>query len=123
MTTNTISGALRGHVEAEREAEDRDDDLVQRHHEHVDDVAKEKPDAEMREHQLGGLVPVCFFVRFGVRHRPHLLNGLPKGRAGGVNASSRAAKCLSPRSPAQRPRSRFSWSGEEPSTKASISLR
>src|SRR5688572_15408293 len=31
--------ALRGHVEAEREAEDRNHDLVERHDEHVNDVA------------------------------------------------------------------------------------
>src|SRR5829696_8356201 len=38
--------ALRGHVEAEREAEHRDDDVVERHHEHVDDVTEEEPHAE-----------------------------------------------------------------------------
>src|ERR1044072_2826643 len=51
---------LRGHVEAERKTEDRNDDLVERHHEHVDDVAEEKPDPEMREHQLGRLVPMRY---------------------------------------------------------------
>src|SRR5438552_2274152 len=56
--------ALRGHVEAEREAEDRNGDLVERHHEHVDDVAEEEPDPEMREHQPGRLSPVCFFIGF-----------------------------------------------------------
>src|SRR5688572_4267110 len=54
--------ALRGHVEAEREAEDRNDDLVERNHEHVDHVAEEEPDTEMDEHQSGRLLPVSLFV-------------------------------------------------------------
>src|SRR5436190_18732755 len=53
--------ALRGHVEAEREAENRNDDLVERHHEEVDDVAEEQPHTEMRQHPPGGLAPVLLF--------------------------------------------------------------
>ena len=53
--------ALRSHIEAEGEADDRNDDLVERPHEHVDDVAEEEPDPEMREHQVGGLLPVRLF--------------------------------------------------------------
>ena len=47
--------ALRGHVEAEREVEHRNDDLVERLDEHVDDVAEEEPDPEMDQHQVGRL--------------------------------------------------------------------
>src|SRR5262245_14401931 len=54
--------SLRGHVEAERKTEDGDGNLVQWNDEHVDDIAKEEPDPEMREHQLRGLVPVGFLV-------------------------------------------------------------
>src|SRR5215207_3947724 len=53
--------ALRGHIEAEWKAENRNDDLVQRDHEHVDHVTEEEPDSEMREHQGRGLLPVRFF--------------------------------------------------------------
>src|SRR5215207_3631777 len=53
---------LRGHVEAEREAEHRDDDLVERNHEHVDHVAEDEPDPEMHQHQVGGLPPMGFVV-------------------------------------------------------------
>jgi hypothetical protein len=59
-------GTLSGHVEAERKAENRNDDLVERNDEHVDDVPEEEPDAEMGEHQSGGLIPVRFFVGFAV---------------------------------------------------------
>src|SRR5215208_4673460 len=55
--------ALRGHVEAEREAEDRDDDFVERNDKHVHDVAEQEPYAEMRQHQVGGFPPMRFFVR------------------------------------------------------------
>src|SRR5918992_608882 len=63
--------ALCGHVEAERETKNRNDDIVERLHEHVDDEAEEEPDGEMREHQARGLRPVCFFFCSqicGVRH-------------------------------------------------------
>src|SRR3954462_8277657 len=58
--------ALGGHVEAEREAEDRNDDLVERNDEEMDDVAKEQPHPEMHEHQPGRLGPMFFFVGFAV---------------------------------------------------------
>src|SRR5215213_876724 len=54
--------ALRGHVEAEREAENRNDDLVERRDEEVDDVAKEEPHPKMNEHQSGCSLPVSLFV-------------------------------------------------------------
>lgn len=41
---------LRGHVKAEREAEDRNFDSVELIDEHMDDVAKEEPDPEACEH-------------------------------------------------------------------------
>ncbi len=74
--TIPILGFPLGFYMAAQKAEDRNGDLVERHHEHVDDVAEEEPDPEMREHQSGRLVPVCCFVSLGVRnlgfrHRPH----------------------------------------------------
>src|SRR6185436_6046201 len=57
---------LRGHVEAEREVENRNDDVVERLHEHVDDVAEEEPDPEMDEHQAGGLIPMGFLIGWSV---------------------------------------------------------
>src|SRR5262245_62631137 len=50
--------ALRGHVEAEWETEDRNRDLIQDIDEHMDDVAEEEPDPEMREHQFRRSIPV-----------------------------------------------------------------
>src|SRR4026209_2968745 len=68
--------ALRGHVEAERKTEHRNGDLIQRVDEHVDDVAEEKPDPEMHEHQVGGLLPVGFIV-FGCSHGLVALPAIP----------------------------------------------
>src|ERR1700694_3011142 len=54
--------ALCGHVEAERELEDRHGELVQEVHEHMDDVAEEEPDEEMRQHEVGRPLPVDLVV-------------------------------------------------------------
>src|SRR5215211_6710170 len=61
---------LRGHVEAERETEHRDDDLVERDHEHMDDVAEDEPDREMREHQVGRPLPMGRIVVASHSHPP-----------------------------------------------------
>ena len=66
VTTKTRAPRWRGHVEAEREAENWNDDFVERNHEHVDHVAEEEPDAEMNEHQSGRLLPMKFFVGLAV---------------------------------------------------------
>src|SRR5882724_13434402 len=58
--------ALCGHIEAEREAENRNDDFIERNDEEMDDVAKEQPHAEMHEHQPGRLAPMFYFVGFAV---------------------------------------------------------
>src|SRR5215210_8214862 len=54
--------ALGGHVEAEREAEHRKNDVVERPDEHMDDEAEEEPDAEVDQHQIGGFSPMGFVV-------------------------------------------------------------
>src|SRR5262245_24755426 len=84
--------ALRGHVEAERELEDRYGELVQGVHKHMDDKAEEDPDPEMRQHQSGRSPPVGFIV-------VALLHGrvvLP-GRAGRRRDGRRDDRCDSPR--------------------------
>ena len=53
---------LCGHVEAERKAEHRNNDLVKRNDKHVDDVAEEKPHTEMHPHQAASLLPMRFVV-------------------------------------------------------------
>src|SRR5687767_7930604 len=57
---------LRGHVEAERKAQDWNFDRVELIDEHVNDVTEEEPDPEMRKHQASCLPPVGVRVYLGV---------------------------------------------------------
>src|SRR3712207_8974091 len=68
-------------------SEHRDDDLVERHHEHVDDVAEEEPHSEMRQHQPGGLPPM-----FGVVFALHP-QALP--RAGSMRSEEHTSELQS----------------------------
>src|SRR5262245_51234978 len=54
--------ALCSHVEAERKVQDGNDDLVQRHYEQMDNVAKKEPEPDVDPHQPGRLLPMKFVV-------------------------------------------------------------
>jgi hypothetical protein len=62
MTMNTISEPCAANVEAERELQKRNGVLVQGVHEHVHDVAEEKSDPQMHQHQGSSPSPMRLIV-------------------------------------------------------------
>src|SRR5262249_48866351 len=93
---------LCGHVEAERELQDRYGVLVEGVHEHMDDVAEEYPHREMRQHQSGGPSPMSLIA--SALHRSSILPERPDSRHNGWR--KRMPRPLAPALFAQPPRNR-----------------